>query len=95
MTRFGLAPDDIGPPLRSNKLAADVKSVAGVEPRRVTVDHDFMDYVPAWQQGEGSGAATREMLSNVNVTPELRAAMNDNVDIPKAALARLERDQEY
>ena len=95
MTRFYPLPDDIGPALRSNKLAADIKSVTGVEPRRVTVDHDFIDYVPAWQQGEGSGAATREMLSHVNVTPELRAAMNDNVDIPKAALARLERDQDY
>ena len=35
------------------------------------------------------------MLSRVNVTPEVRAAMNDNADIPKAALARLERDQAY
>jgi hypothetical protein len=63
--------------------------------QRVTVDHDSIDYVPKWQQGEGSGAATREMLSRINVTPEVRAAMNENVDIPKAALARLERDQEY
>jgi hypothetical protein len=29
-------------------------------------------------------------LSSVNVTPEVRAAMNDNADIPKAALARFE-----
>ena len=95
MTRFGPAPDDIGPALRESKLASDIKSVASVEPQRVTVDHGFIDYVPEWQQGGGSGAATREMLSRVNVTPEVRAAMNDNADIPKAALARLERDQEY
>jgi hypothetical protein len=37
----------------------------------------------------------REMLSHLNVTPELRAVLNDNADIPKAALARLERDQAY
>jgi hypothetical protein len=29
------------------------------------------------------------MLSRVNVTPEVRAGMNDNADIPKAALAWL------
>jgi hypothetical protein len=95
MTRFDPPPNDIGPALRESKLAPNIKSVTGVEPQRVTVDHDFIDYVPKWQQGEGSGAATREMLSHINVTPEVRAAMNENVDIPKAALARLERDQEY
>ena len=95
MTRFSLPPDDIGPVLRSSSLATDIKSVAGTAPRRVTVDDGFVDYVPKWQQGEGSGAATREMLARVNVTPELRATMNDNADIPKAALARLERDAEY
>src|SRR4051812_26162820 len=46
----------------------------GVRPQRRTVDHGFIDYVPTWQQGEGSGAATRGMLSHVNVTPELRTA---------------------
>src|SRR5207237_10775186 len=95
MTRFGAAPDDIGPVLRKGELTADIKSVAGVRPQRSTVDSDFIDYVPAWQQGEGTGAATRELLSHVTVTPEVRAAMNANADIPKAALARLERDQAY
>lgn len=95
MTRFDLPPNDIGPALRESKLARDIKSVTGVQPQRVTIDHDSIDYVPKWQQGEGSGAATREMLLRVNVTPEVRAAMNDNADIPKAALARLERDAEY
>lgn len=95
MTRFGPPPDDISPALRKGELTADIKSVASVRPQRGTVDSGFIDYVPAWQQGEGSGAATREMLSYINVTPELRAAMNDNADIPKAALARFERDQEY
>ncbi|MFH1343590.1 MAG: hypothetical protein ABIL01_20655 [Pseudomonadota bacterium] len=95
MTRFYPPPDNIGPVLRESKLATDIGSVAGVKPQRRTVDHGFIDYVPAWQQGEGSGAATREMLSHLNVAPELRAAMNDNADIPQAALARLERDQEY
>jgi hypothetical protein len=42
------------------------------------------------RQGEESGAATCEMLSRVTVTPDVRAAMND--DIPKAALARLEAE---
>jgi hypothetical protein len=95
MTRFGSAPDDIGPALRKGELAADIKSIAGVDPQRVKVDDGFIDYVPEWQQGEGSGAATRKALSYINVTPEARAALNNNADIPKAALARLERDEEY
>jgi len=95
MTRFSPPPDDIGAVLRNGELATDIKSVTGVRPKQVKVDSGSIDYVPAWQQGEGSGAATREMLSRVTVTPEERAAMNDNADIPKAALARLERDQEY
>jgi hypothetical protein len=52
--------------LRESKLAPNIKSVTGVEPQRVTVDHDFIDYVPKWQQGEGSGAAAREMLSMID-----------------------------
>jgi len=95
MTRFGSSPDDIGRALRSSKLATGIQSITGVRPQRVRVDHGFIDYVPAWQRGEGSGAATQEMLSRINVTPEVRAAMNENADIPRAALARLERDHEY
>ena len=73
----------------------DKEWTPGIEPQRTTVDRDFINFVPKWQQGEGSGAATNEMLSRLNVTPGLRAAMNDNADIPRAALARFERDQEY
>lgn len=63
MTRFDPPPNDIGPALRESKLAPDIKSGTGVEPQRVTVDHDFIGYVPKWQEGEGSRAATREMMS--------------------------------
>jgi len=45
--------------------------------------------------GEGSGAATQELLSHISKTPELRAALNNNADVPKNALARMERDKEW
>jgi hypothetical protein len=37
----------------------------------------------------------QELLQHITQTPELRAAMNNNEDIAKGALARLERDQEW
>ena len=40
------------------------------------------------------GAATREKPSRVTARPEIRAAFNNNGDIPKAALDRLQRDIE-
>ena len=68
------------------------------EPQRVRVgpgDSGYIDYVPKWQEGTGSGAATRQMLEYVNRTPEIRDAFNRNGMIPERALARLERDQEW
>lgn len=92
MTNFGGTTDSkgLGKALKGG-LDADIKAVTGSSPRRAKVDSG---YLPLDFSTPGSGAATTEMLKNVTATPELRAAMNNNVNIPKAALDRLERDTE-
>lgn len=64
-------------------------------PQRVKVDSDMIDYVEHWEKGVGSGSATRHLLSYINKTPELRAAMNNNPYLAQNALNRLERDQQW
>jgi hypothetical protein len=63
--------------------------------KRTSVDSGYHDFVPAWKAGEGSGAATRQMLQEVTKTPELRAAFNNNPYLPKNALDRMARDSEW
>ena len=63
------------------------------EPRRVRIDSDLAGLVDEWKQGEGSGAVTRKVLEHINVTPELRAAFNENPYLAERALAKYERDK--
>ena len=58
------------------------------------VDTGYLSYEKEFAN-RGSGDATRELLKNVNQTPEIRAAFNRNADIPKKALANLERDEAW
>jgi hypothetical protein len=91
MTNFaGEAPKDIGKQLRKG-LASDIAKDTGSEPRRAKVDSG---YIPLDFSKPGSGEATREMLRHVTATPEIRAAMNANNNIPMAAIDRLQRDAE-
>ena len=48
-----------------------------------------------FDSGEGSGEATRAMLSKVTRTPEMRKAFNQNEMIPPKAQGNLERDQQW
>jgi hypothetical protein len=65
------------------------------EPRRAKVDSDIIEYVEKWKEGVGSQAATKKMLEYINKTPEIRAAFNNNPNIPQQALNRLERDESW
>jgi len=92
-TRFYPEPDKAGKAaLRDAYNARPADS--GVM-KRAKVDSGYADLVSAWQAGEGSGEATKTMLSKINSTPELRRAFDQNPYIPQNALARLERDAEY
>jgi hypothetical protein len=68
------------------------------EPSRVRVgpgDAGYIDYVDKWQEGVGSGAATRQLLDYVSKTPEIRTALNSNPYLGERALARVSRDEDW
>jgi len=62
---------------------------------RVKVDSIYQDFVDSWKQPEGSGNATRQLLKELNVTPQIREAFDKNPYIAQNALARLERDEAW
>jgi hypothetical protein len=98
-----IGPTISGAPLPSDsmasakKIAQDVLAAApqAKSVERVKIDSVYQNFVDEWQQGIGSGAATRKMLDSVNVTPEARSAFNNNPYIPQNALNRLERDEDW
>lgn len=86
-----------GPPPINKKsgLFNDIERVLGVKPLRVKVDPGYVPYSDAWKAGVGSGEATRQLLKDVSVTPELRAAFNNNPDIGRKAFGNLQRDERW
>jgi hypothetical protein len=60
---------------------------------RGVVDGDLIDFENAWQQGSGSGAATRQYVETMESLPRgAYQAVDQNPKIPLAALDRMERD---
>lgn len=93
---------DPGPPIfdRSGRKAVE-NALALARPegsgsaQRAFIDSGYLGLTDEWQQGIGSGAATRKILGELNQNPQLRAAFDNNPYIPANALARMERDAEY
>jgi hypothetical protein len=86
------------PPMANPKgLLADITAASPTTGRaeRVKVDSIYQDFVDAWKQPEGSGNATRQLLKELNVTPQIRAAFDKNPYIAQNALSRLERDEQW
>lgn len=98
-----IGPTTEGLPLESEpistakKVAQDILTAApqAESLQRVKIDSVYQDFVDAWKKGKGSGAATKQMLDAVNVTPEARAAFDKNPYIPQNALNRAERDEAW
>lgn len=77
-------------------LLADIDAIMpGAKAERVKVDSIYQDFVDSWQKPTGSGNATRQLLKELNVTPEIRATFDKNPYIPQNALNRLERDEQW
>jgi hypothetical protein len=97
-TRFWPPPEDISQSAHGEGgLVGAIKGVLpSASPRRVEVDSNLIDYTPKWLQGTGSGAATREVLSQINgLPPQMREAFNNNPLIPQNAMNRVTRDQDW
>lgn len=94
-TSFWPPPENINAAVRKGEMGRDLRAVTGGDMTRTKVDSNLIDYVPHWKEGEGSGAVTREMLTHINATPEIRAAINNNPNIPQNSLNRLERDADW
>jgi hypothetical protein len=71
-TRFYPEPSPVTPK-QLKEVAPSIRGATGADPRRTKVDSGYIHYVSNWETGAGSGEATREILSHVNVMPELRA----------------------
>jgi hypothetical protein len=63
---------------------------------RVKVDSGYPGYEGTWEQGAGSGAATRQLFEYLDAAPaQALIALDQNPMIPKVALNRLARDKDY
>jgi hypothetical protein len=63
---------------------------------RAKVDSGYVGFEDQWQQPQGSGAVTTEFLKTLEGLPQpVQDALDRNPDIAMAALARLERDQDW
>jgi hypothetical protein len=63
---------------------------------RVKVDSGYPGYEGTWEQGAGSGAATRKLLEYLDAAPaQALIALDQNPMIPQVALNRLARDKDY
>ena len=86
--------------LPGDMMAALTKDMGGVLPGskkayRANVDSYYAeDLTGAWKAGEGSGKVSQEILDKINVTPELRAAFDNNPDIAENALNYISRDKD-
>jgi hypothetical protein len=67
----------------------------GLFPTRTNVDPVYRDYTDAWAAGEGSEAATKQVLKDVNATPEIRQAFNDNPHLAEKAMDRISRNKDW
>ena len=63
---------------------------------RVKVDSGYPGYEGTWEQGVGSGAATRQLFEYLDAAPaQALKALDANPNIPKEALRRMARDEDY
>jgi hypothetical protein len=63
---------------------------------RAKVDSGYVGFEDQWQQPQGSGAVTTKFLETLAGLPQpVQDALDRNPDIAMAALARLERDQDW
>jgi hypothetical protein len=94
-----------GAPQLSRKTRAEVeRAIELARPEGATgaqrvkiepgIDTGYLSYEKEFAN-RGSGDATRELLKQVNQTPEIRRAFDQNPYIPQKALANISRDKDW
>jgi hypothetical protein len=86
----------LGKALRAKDgLAAEIRGILADSgaPSRVKTDGVYMSLTDAWKMGEGSGAATTQLLEKLDKHPTIRDGLNQSDLIAKKALANMERDK--
>ena len=63
--------------------------------QRVDVDSGYLGYEGTWEQGVGSGAATRQLFEQLDAEPALAARLDASPAIRQAAAARLQRNADW
>ena len=79
------------------KLAQDFQT-AGIEgaPQVGRIDSGYQGYEGAWERPIGSQAVTKRFLETMDEVPEATyTKLNDNAAIPRVALERAARNEEY
>lgn len=97
LTRFYPGPPDKRTPKDQKSLEAALKATSGNvrEASRAKIDSGYVGYEKAWSQ-PGKGGATRKLLRTIDDMPRAaQEALDNNPAVPKAALDRLERDQDW
>ncbi|MFZ9767216.1 MAG: hypothetical protein ACO3C4_01830 [Candidatus Limnocylindrus sp.] len=92
LTRFYPEPDKMDTK-KARGLLSELDAAGYTGATRSQVDSVYADLKDQWKQGEGSGAVTRKVLELINVTPEARAAFDNNPYIAKKALGNILRDK--
>jgi len=84
---------------KSKRLAAALDSIntdLGTTAQRAKVDSVYAGLEDLWPMGDKAGApVTTRVLEKLNVTPQMRAAFDQNPYIPLAAADRLARDKSW
>ena len=101
-TNFAAA-GQVGPsvPLSKEAMKARDAAMSAVTPQGSpgkipsTVDGVYAGLSDLWNEGEGSGAVTREMLRQAEQTPQMRQIFNDNPNMAQPALDRAARDENW
>ena len=85
---------DLGKGLRGY-LGKDIESIIpGSVPKRATADTGYIDYADAWTEG-GGGAATKQMLDQLEANPKIFESMDKSPALRDKALMNLDRDAAF
>ncbi len=98
-TRFYTDKNPVPEELPGDQLKKLLDEVRGVLPSaemgsRVHVDSVYAGLTDAWKAGEGSGEVSQAIIDKINVTPEMRAAFDNNPDIALNAMNLISRDND-